>query len=106
MNAARGDVLWATDPFRDGDAGRPWLVVSNESTPYQGDQFVCLALTSKGYHGDAVPVRSDDALPSESYAWSVRTVESDDIARQVGSVREGTVSEAVARLTTYVERTG
>ena len=103
MNPERGDVLWASDPFRDGDAGRPWLVVSSPATPYQGEQFVCLALTSKGYHDDAVPVRND-ALPAESYVlpWSVRTVEIEDVVNMVGSLRGETVSVSVERLVTYV----
>lgn len=91
----RGDVVWGVDPFKrdtrpsdtpdDVDpAGdlppRPWLVVSDESVPYHPEQYVCLTLTSRGYHADAVPLDDDDwtegGAPSNSaiLPWAIATV--------------------------------
>lgn len=46
-----GDVVWGPDAFHEDDphlqkrSTRPWLVVSNESFPGQGEQYVCCGLT-------------------------------------------------------------
>jgi mRNA-degrading endonuclease toxin of MazEF toxin-antitoxin module len=99
----RGDVVWAADPFREGGSGRPWLVVGGSATPFHGDQFICVAITSKGYHEEAVSLH-DAGLPRESYAmpWSVSTIEAGDITRAVGTVSEELVAGTVEPLLEYV----
>lgn len=104
MSHKRGDVIWAADPFREGNSGRPWLVVGGSATPFHGDQFICVALTSKGYHEEAVSLQNA-GLPRDSYAmpWSVSTIETEDITRQVGTVSEKHVAAAAASLAEYVD---
>ncbi len=46
MSAERGDVVVATDPFKD-DAGRPFLVINRAETPFHGEQYIALALTTR-----------------------------------------------------------
>lgn len=103
MSHERGDVVWAADPFRESDAGRPWLVVGGSATPFHGDQFICVAITSRGYHEEAVSLQNA-GLPQESYAmpWSVSTIEAGNITRKVGTVSEEFVTAAAESLTEYV----
>lgn len=45
----RGHVVLAPDPFGvDDDATRPWVVVNNERHPFDGQQYVAMALTTRG----------------------------------------------------------
>jgi hypothetical protein len=50
MSAERGDVVVATDPFKDDAAGRPFLLVSRAETPFHGEQYIALALTTRTWH--------------------------------------------------------
>jgi len=104
VNHDRGDIVWAADPFREEGAGRPWLVVGGSATPFHGDQFICVAITSKGYHEEAVSLQNA-GLPRDSYAmpWSVSTVEVEDITGQVGTVRSELVAAVAATLVEYVD---
>lgn len=44
------DVVYGADPFKGGEAARPWLVVSNhEGKPFHGEQHVALTLTTKSW---------------------------------------------------------
>ncbi|WP_218827817.1 hypothetical protein [Halorubrum halodurans] len=47
MSWERGDVVVATDPFKDESTGRPFLVISTDGTPFHGGQYVALALTTR-----------------------------------------------------------
>lgn len=40
MNLGRGDVVVATDPFKDDSEGRPFLVVNRSGAPFHGVQFI------------------------------------------------------------------
>ncbi|MFC7076820.1 hypothetical protein [Haloarcula halophila] len=42
----KGDVVWAPDPFREGQNPRLWLVLSAEGLPYQGEEYICAVLTT------------------------------------------------------------
>lgn len=37
MTFERGDVVYGDDPFKGDEHARPWLVVSNQTHPYQGE---------------------------------------------------------------------
>lgn len=44
----RGHVVLAPDPFKDRDeANRPWVVVNNEAHPFDGEQYIVMALTTQ-----------------------------------------------------------
>lgn len=34
----RCDVCYGADPFEGADYARPWVIISNESHPFQGEQ--------------------------------------------------------------------
>ncbi|WP_201741557.1 type II toxin-antitoxin system PemK/MazF family toxin [Salinigranum halophilum] len=108
MLLRQGAIVWAADPFKDDDGGRPWLIIGNTSAPFHGEQFLCLALTSKTYHEEALPLRepdyNDDPLSLQSHImpWSVATIERDDIERYVTAVGRQPLEEAIDRLSGYV----
>jgi len=77
----RGDVVWGVDPFKQdshgttespdgGVAPRPWLVISTEAVPFHPEQYLCLTLTTRTWHEDAIPLAADDwvagGAPAES----------------------------------------
>ena len=50
----RGHVVLAPDPFKpDDDTTRPWVVVNNESHPFDKQQYVAMGLT----HSERKPTR-------------------------------------------------
>jgi len=75
-----GDIVWSDDFYKDGDAGRPLLVVGNVEMADHGMQFVCVALTSRTYHDRSIETAERDyedaPLPLESHAlpWVFQTL--------------------------------
>jgi hypothetical protein len=56
MSWERRDVVVATDPFRDDEsAGRPFLIVRTDETPFHGGLYIALALTTRTWHDERVP---------------------------------------------------
>jgi mRNA-degrading endonuclease toxin of MazEF toxin-antitoxin module len=48
MQPERGDVVRSSDPFKLGDdKQRPWLIVSTESHPFDGEQYIAVAISTK-----------------------------------------------------------
>lgn len=89
----RGDVVWGIDPFDQDSATstelsssertvtpRPWLVISDESTPFHPQQYLCLTLTTRTWHDDSIPLTDahwlDGGAPAETsiMPWSVSAV--------------------------------
>lgn len=67
----RGDVVWGIDPFKsnapdpggprgsegpNGPLVRPWLVISTDAVPFHPEQYLCVTLTTRAWHDDAVPI--------------------------------------------------
>lgn len=58
---ARGHVVLAPDPFKtDDDTTRPWVVVNNESHPFDKQQYVVLGLTTRTWYDERIPLDADD----------------------------------------------
>ncbi|MFC6724020.1 type II toxin-antitoxin system PemK/MazF family toxin [Halobium palmae] len=108
MAHGRGDVVWSSDPFRDGSRGRPWLVVGTDDAPFGDEQIICLALTSKRWHEESVTIgpdgwkRGDAPVESSVMPWSVAVVDRADIEYVVGEVTDSIVRRSVDQLVTYV----
>lgn len=104
----RGDVVWGIDPFRttagsgdhalDSDSlpkPRPWLVLSDASTPFHPALYLCLTLSSRTWHDDSIPIDDDHWLrggtpvSSAILPWSVVAIRHDHL---------DTTGELVARL--------
>lgn len=67
----RGHVVLAPDPFKERDGTtRPWAVVNNETHPFDSQQYVVMALTTKTWYDQRVPLEDDDyrhrRAPSDS----------------------------------------
>lgn len=108
MKFERGDVVYGADPFKGEDYARPWLIISNQTHPFHGDQYIVLALTTKTWHDGLIAI-DDDAWvegstpkPSSVIPWSVETIEQSDIEYWQGTLAEAVVNEATTILVAYV----
>ncbi len=55
-----GDVVFGDDPFNDREAPRPWLVVSDETHPFYGEQYIAVTLTTKSWHDHTITLTDDN----------------------------------------------
>lgn len=108
MTLPRGAIVYATDPFKEGDAGRPWVIVNTADMPFHDVQYVALTLTTKTWYDDRLPIADDDllegGLPKESsiLPWAVATIDHGEVDRELGKVDESMVDEAVGALVGYL----
>ena len=108
MSADRGTVVFATDPFKR-DAGRPFLVISDTETPFHGDQYITLALTTRTWYDDRIELSDDDwvdgGAPKSSsiMPWSVNAVDDDWVSHEQGRLRDDVVRRGIDRLHAYLE---
>ncbi|MGM0399515.1 MAG: type II toxin-antitoxin system PemK/MazF family toxin [Halobacteriota archaeon] len=108
MSVDRGTVVFATDPFK-ADAGRPFLVISTETTPFHGEQYITFALTTRTWHDDGIRVSAEEWVsggapkPSSIMPWSVNAVAAEWISHEQGRLREEIVRRAIDRLQSYLE---
>lgn len=108
MTISRGTIVYATDPFKDGVAGRPWMIVNAPDMPFHGEQYVALTLTTRTWHDDRLPIADDDllegGLPRDSsiLPWAVATLDHGDVDRELGRLDESVVDEAVWTLVGYL----
>lgn len=105
----RGDVVYGTGPFKDGGAGRPWLVVSNHvGQPFHGEQYIVLTLTTKRWHDDFIEIPDqgwvDGGAPRDSriVPWGVQSIGREDIDRWQGRLEDELVDEAIDFLVEYL----
>ena len=53
----RGHVVLAPDPFKpEDDATRPWVVVNNETHPFDKEQYVTMGLTTQTWYDERIPL--------------------------------------------------
>jgi mRNA-degrading endonuclease toxin of MazEF toxin-antitoxin module len=108
MQPERGDVVRSSDPFKLGeDSQRPWLIVNNESHPFDDEQYVAVAISTQEY-GDSIPLQSDvwetGGVPRESFVspWAVHSPRIEDLVTWQGQVTEEFVDHVVDALATYL----
>jgi len=108
MTYDRGTIVFADDPFKGNDASRPWLIIGTDETPFHGDQYIALTLSTKTWYGERVPIEDDDiidgGLPKDSsiLPWAVASVESPQIDRELGTLDERLVDDVVNQLGSYI----
>jgi mRNA-degrading endonuclease toxin of MazEF toxin-antitoxin module len=109
MQPERGDVVRSSDPFKLGDdRQRPWLVVSNESHPFDGEQYIAVAISTKDYD-DSIPLSADvwevGGVPRQSFVspWAVHSPRSEDFVAWQGRVAGSFVDTVVEAVETYLE---
>jgi mRNA interferase MazF len=109
MTAERGDVVVATDPFKDDTTGRPFLVINRTETPFYGEQYIACSLTTRTWHDERIPLVDehwiDGGAPKSSsiMPWSVNSIKSEWISYRQGTLHEDIIDQAVAQLKKYIE---
>lgn len=106
MTYGQGDVVVAEDPF-GYTPRRPYLVVSNESRPYQGEEYLVAGITTTS-RKEAIPLAGEfDAggLDRDSYVspWTVLTIRHDHVSKRVAVVTARAIAETARSISNYVE---
>jgi len=103
----KADVIWVTDPFRDSDDPRPWLVLSDTRHPFHGEEYVCALMTTTD-RPEAIPVEASDWIsggsPLTSFVspWVPMTVKDHAIENKQGTVRRTIARRVAEEVVTYV----
>jgi mRNA-degrading endonuclease toxin of MazEF toxin-antitoxin module len=102
----RGTVVIAADPFKS-DGGRPFVLISNQTHPFQGTEYIAATLTTTEWD-EAIALSDDDweigSSPSDSYVspWAVITLKDAAIDRRVGRLHDTVLEEIVEELHGYI----
>lgn len=105
-----GDVIFGDDPFNDREAPRPWLVVSDETHPFYGDQYIAVTLTTKSWHDHTITLTDDNwehgGMPRESAVvpWGIASPDHDDLnhERYQGTLTSTMVKQIASEITGYL----
>jgi len=104
----RGAVIEYPALFGFDSYPRPYVIVSDDSHPFYGEEYIGLAVTTTGLD-PAMPI-DDDAwsrggLPKQSFIkpWQPTLLKHDDIDDAFGKLRPSAVDRVVEELTTIVE---
>jgi mRNA-degrading endonuclease toxin of MazEF toxin-antitoxin module len=107
MSYDRGDVVWGPDPFKSGEAPRPWLVLNNDTHPFGDEESMTVTLTTTAHDG-AVAIDDSDwiggGMPRQSYAspWVVASPKHASGVRRQGRLTESFVQTVVDALGSYL----
>lgn len=102
----RGSVVWGKDPFRSGAKPRPWLVVSDDTHPFAGQEYLCVLLTTT-QRPPAIEVTQADwrsGYPGQdSYInpWVGMTMKAGAIQNKQGELDTSVVDAAATDLAHY-----
>jgi hypothetical protein len=110
MKYDSGDVVFGADPFDNDKDARPWLIISDDSHPFYGEQYVSLTLTSKMWYDDGFELCDDDCIRggmpenSKVVTWSLGSPDHDDLDydRWQGTLKATVVDSCVERATRYI----
>lgn len=106
MSYPLGGFLITRDPF-GAAADRPHVILSNQSHPFHGEEYVETVVTTIERDG-AVPLSDDSftegSLPGQSYVfpWNPVTLKDQLIEKHIASIGGNVVDEVVSELLTYV----
>jgi mRNA-degrading endonuclease toxin of MazEF toxin-antitoxin module len=108
MQLERGDVVRSRDPFKLGtDKQRPWLIISNENHPFDGEQYITVAISTKEYD-PSLPLSNDiweiGGVPETSFVgpWAIHSPRIDDIITWQGRLTDSFVDRVVDELNGYM----
>lgn len=89
----RGHVVLAPDPFKtDDDATRPWVVVNDETHPFDKRQYVVVGLTTRTWYDERIPLDADD------YRHRSAPRDSSIVPHAVASLRPSLMTDYVCRV--------
>lgn len=89
----RGHVVLAPDPFTVADdATRPWVVVNNESHPFDKQQYVVLGLTTRTWYDERIP------LDEDGYRHRTAPRDSSIVPHAVASLQPTLLTDYVCRI--------
>ncbi|TVT85016.1 hypothetical protein [Haloferax volcanii] len=102
----RGVIVVAADPFGHTPR-RPYLILSDSSHPFAGNQYIALGISTKEY-SDSLPLAGayeTGTLDRESFVspWAIVSLMDSDIERAVAQVTSEFTDSAASRQTQYVE---
>ena len=107
MTYAQGSIVIADNPFAPGF--RPFLVVSNSSRPYQGQEYTTAIITTTErdtavrFEADELTEGGINDYPSFVNPWSLHMLQHEEVDRRVAQVSPDVtraVADGVAR---YIE---
>ena len=104
MRYGRGYVVIAADPFGDTPR-RPYLIVSDGTHPFAGQQYIALGISTKQY-ADSLPLTDafvEGKLTRESFVspWAVVSLRSNQIERAVAQLSTKLTNEATRQMAAY-----
>lgn len=107
MAYAQGALVIADNPFAPGF--RPFVVVSNSSRPYQGEEYTTAIVTTTERDA-AVRLESADltegaidSYPSFVNPWSLHVLGHDEIDRRVAQASDDVIRSVAGGIARYVE---
>lgn len=100
-----GAIVVGTDPF-GGNSTRPYLVLSNDTHPFHGEEYVAALVTTTDRDA-ALPLADEyieGRLPYESFVnpWNVLTVKDDAVSKRVARTSAGLVETTIDELARYL----
>jgi hypothetical protein len=105
----RGHVVLAPDPFKDSDElTRPWVVVNNETHPFDAEQYIAMGLTTRTWYDDRIPLDEDAyrhrRAPEDSsiVPHALASLQPSLITDYICRVRDEPLDEAVELLVGYL----
>ena len=107
MTYAQGSIVIADNPFAPGF--RPFLVVSNSSRPYQGEEYTTAIITTTErdtavrFEADKLTEGAINDYPSFVNPWSLHVLQHDDVDRRVAQVSPDVIRAVAEGIARYVE---
>lgn len=100
----RRSVVVASDPF-GSTPRRPYLVISDETHPFAGEQYIAIGISTKEYD-ESVPLAGsfvEGTLERDSFVapWAIVSLREVDIERAVARVAKSTAETAVHQMTKF-----
>jgi len=104
MRYVRGSVVVAADPFGNTPR-RPYLILSDETHPFPGRQYIAVGITTKEY-SESIPLADafvDGELTRESFVspWAVVSLRDSQIERAVAKVSEPITDKATHQMAEF-----
>jgi mRNA-degrading endonuclease toxin of MazEF toxin-antitoxin module len=102
---SRGDVLWHPAPFRDG--GRPYIVLSDETHPFYGEEYMVVGVTTTERNGAielAPEAWAEGGAPKRSWAspWYILTLKHATVTDRLGQITPEATDQIARKLTDLI----